>query len=109
MTRLVELADVVRSKNAKPFYLTVDLMFSDVAAYRQVVDSGVLTTALFAELYGMPETAIRVVDYPAALALKVTMERLVPGGSLTDRDVLGCQQAAPLYDVEIPDVEVELP
>ena len=40
MTTLGELADVMRSKNAGPFQITIDLMFNDAATYGRVRDSG---------------------------------------------------------------------
>ena len=40
---LSELADIVRSKNAGPFRITFDILFSDPARYRLVRDSHALT------------------------------------------------------------------
>ena len=38
MATIADLAVLVRSKNAGPFWLTIDIMFDDEAAYRRVRD-----------------------------------------------------------------------
>ncbi len=50
---LSDLAKVIRSKNAGPWELTLDIMFSTREAYEHVRDSGVLTQKLIAELYSI--------------------------------------------------------
>ena len=40
--------------------------------------------------------------YDAAFAFKATLPRLVPSGDFGDTDVYGCQQHAPLLDVDLP-------
>ena len=42
MPKLYELASMVRSKNAGPFELTVDVVFEDVETFRRVKATGVL-------------------------------------------------------------------
>ena len=64
--------------------------------------SGVITPALFARLYGVPESSVLLTEYPPAFAYKATFERRIPSGELGDTDVYGAQQHAPLLDVEIP-------
>lgn len=102
MPKLGDLAKVIRSKNAKPFYLTLDVLFDDAAKYERVASSGALTSESMGRLYQMEPSRIRVIPYPAARALKVTLERWVPAGSFYDRDLLGAQQAVLLFDVNIP-------
>ena len=99
--KLQELAKVVRSKNAGPLKLTLDLMFEDEAAYRLAVQSPALTPAAIAPLYGVDASTVVVIPYRPALAVKITMDRTVISGSPGDRDVYGAQQHAPLLDVEL--------
>jgi len=42
------------------------------------------------------------VEFDPACAIKFTFYRTSPSGSPGDGDVFGCQQYAPLMDVEIP-------
>lgn len=102
MTALVELCSLIRSKNAGPFTLTFDVMLRDDAAYRAVTESGMLTPALFGELYGADPATVRVFAHPAARAVKISMPRPVRQGSAGDADCYGGQQHALLLDLEIP-------
>ena len=66
-------------------------------------DSGALTTAAVARLFGID--AARVTDFVVfepANAIKFTIRRLTPSGSMGESDLFGAQQYAPLFDVEIP-------
>ena len=105
MSTLGELAQVLRSKNAGPFLITIDVMFESADTFRRVAASGVLTPATIAERYGLRGQDVRVVDYPAAKAIKITLPRLWGArgaGSAGDRDVYGAQQHAPLLSLTIP-------
>jgi len=101
MSKLVELAKVLRSKNAGPLYLTLDIMFDEKEAYQRVTKSGKLSKKLIAKLYRVDEESISIIDYPAASSIKITIPRRVVSGDIGDRDVYGAQQHAPLLDVEI--------
>ncbi len=101
MPKLIDLAKVLRSKNAGPLYVTFDLMFDKKEPYERVVKSGVINSKLIVKLFKADEKYIEIVDYPAALSIKITIPRKVVGGDLGDRDVYGAQQYAPLLDLEI--------
>jgi hypothetical protein len=101
--RLYDLAKVLRSKNAGPFELTLDIMFDDEEKYRIVKRSGVINRDLVCRLYGIqPEDVYHVVFFDAALAIKITIRRQTESGAIGDTDVYGAQQHAPLIDVVIP-------
>lgn len=100
--RLYEAARLVRSKNAGPFMLTIDVMFDDETLYRRVRDSGVLTPRSIAAVYGIDEAEVQAFDYEPALALKFSLPRPQPSGSRGDGDVYGGQFHSPLVDLEIP-------
>lgn len=102
MTRLADLADVVRSKNAGIHYVTVDVLFHSPETYEAVKETGVLSRELVADRYGLAPSAVRFFTYDAGLAFKATLPRDHPAGSLADRDLYGAQQHVPLLDVEIP-------
>jgi hypothetical protein len=105
MATLGELADVMRSKNAGPFQVTIDLMFNDVATYRRVRDSRVVEPAVIAPLYGVAEELVRIVPFDRVRAIKITLPRRSGAhgsGSAFDRDVYGAQQHGPLVDLAIP-------
>lgn len=99
--KLRDAARVVRSKNAGPLKLTIDLMFPDRATYERAVRSPSLMPIELAKLYGHPAKSIRVLSYPAAFAVKIVLDRKIIAGSPGDTDVYGAQQHAPLLEVEI--------
>ena len=102
MALIKDLAKVCKSKNAGPFELTIDVVFDSAETFRRVKATGVLGRALFARLYDVPEDHVLFTPYDAALAFKATFPRLVPAGDFGDTDVYGCQQHAPLLDVDLP-------
>ncbi len=99
--KLVDAVRVIRSKNAGPLTLTIDLLFDDPAHYEQALAAASLTPAEIAQRYGVPVNAVHVTPYPAALAVKIVLDRKIVAGSPGDRDVYGAQQHGPLLEVEI--------
>jgi hypothetical protein len=102
MPRIRDIAKVCKSKNAGPFQLTIDVVFETRATYDAVAATGVLTPKLIADLYDVAEEDVLFTPYPAGLAFKATIPRHTPAGDLGDTDVYGCQQHAPMLDVDIP-------
>ena len=101
--RLYDLAKVLRSKNAGPFELTLDVMFDDDDSYQRVKDSGVIDRELICRLYRIPpEDVHHIVFFDAARAVKITIKRPIDSGGIGDSDIYGAQQHAPLIDVMIP-------
>ncbi len=99
--KLVDAVRVIRSKNAGPLTLTIDLLFDDPAHYEQALAAASLTPAEIAQCYGVSVNAVHITPYPAALAVKIVLDRKIVAGSPGDRDVYGAQQHGPLLEVEI--------
>ena len=99
--KLADIAALIRSKNAGPFTLTFDIMFSDQASYDRVKNSGALTQASFAKLYGCPEEKVLFFECDNALAFKFSIPRPLTQGEPGDGDMHGGQQFVPLMNVEI--------
>lgn len=51
--KLKDIAKVIRSKNAGPFYITLDVIFSGVNTYQKVKAAGALNAELIASLYNV--------------------------------------------------------
>lgn len=105
MTKLWQLASLIRSKNAGPFELTFDVMFKDNASYQKVRDAGLINAEWFARTYQLQPDRVVIINYDAADAIKITIPRPAISGDVDDTDVLGGQQYGPLVDLEIPDVD----
>ena len=103
MTRLYELARMLRSKNSGPFLITLDLFFDDLATYRRVVESGVLCEATLNSCYQLAAgQLLGIYFFESALGIKITYRRPVSSGTCGDRDVYGAQQHAPLMNLLSP-------
>jgi len=102
MTKLAELARLIRSKNAGPFELTFDIMFDEEERYRRVRDSGALTREAVAARYNLPPEKVKFFFVDNARAIKASIPRPVAQGDPLDSDGHGGQQYAPLMDIDIP-------
>jgi hypothetical protein len=91
----------IRSKNAGPFTVTFDLFFKDRETFLDVVGQKALTTEVVGALYGLEPEQVRIFEFEPALAIKVSVPRLVPGGSPGDSDVAGGQQFVPLLAIRL--------
>ncbi|WP_432816652.1 DUF4387 domain-containing protein [Sulfitobacter sp. JB4-11] len=96
---LGDLAKVVRSKNAGPTMLTIDVIFGDEAAF--VRGHAALTPDAIAMRYGRPADDFDVIAVPAARAVKIVFARAITAGGPGDRDGFGAQQHAPMLGLEV--------
>jgi hypothetical protein len=99
--KLIDLARVVRSKNAGPTVLSFDLLFASAADYRRALESPALGAVSLARLYAVEPQHVRVHPYPPAHAIKIAIDRAVVAGTPGDRDVYGAQQHGPLLELEL--------
>jgi hypothetical protein len=101
--KLVELATTIRGKNAGVDHITFDIICRDRRNFERMRDSGALTPASIAQLYGIDQNRVTsFVVFESAQAIKFTICRKVPSGSMGETDMFGSQQYAPLFDIEIP-------
>src|ERR1700723_1924467 len=102
MTRLCDVATLIRSKNAGPFELTVDVLFPDLVTLRRVVASDVLNRERVADIYHLDPAIVRTYIYEPGLAIKISFPRPIPSGAPSEFDLTGGQQYAPLVDLALP-------
>ena len=75
-TALSELASIIRSKNAGPYRVTLDILFTDPDLYRRVRDSGSVTKDTVAAAYGIDVAEVAsLFNVDMANAIKVTLRR----------------------------------
>lgn len=102
MATLASLASQIRSKNAGPLQLTIDIFFDDEKNYERVRDSGLFDAATVAQRYRIPEdNVLGIYTLDHIQAIKVSLKRPTPSGNLNDTDIYGAQQHGPLVDLEI--------
>ena len=87
---LVELASVIRSKNAGPLCVTIDLFFRDASAYARASHSKALQAPSIACLYGLQASQIRRMNclkfWPSSFPCRVLCVLAIPAtGMYTGR------------------------
>lgn len=88
----------VRSKNAGPFWVTIDIFCDKPEVFTRLRDG--LATASVAKLYHVPEQLLKRFDIEDLRVIKFSLPRPVVQGSANDRDMHGAQYAALLEEYE---------
>lgn len=102
-TPLRDIAKVVRSKNAGPFEITLDIIFKNREDYEAVKQSGVITRELVSSLYNVPTQAIITFGFfDLVNAVKITLPRPRPQGGVGETDMHAAQQHVPLQEIRVP-------
>lgn len=102
MTTLGGLAKYIRSKNAGPFWMTLDVFFETEEDFYTVADRNIITPELISGLFGTPPEQVRIFLCVNVNTIKISIPRPVTQGSLADKDIHAGQQYVLLSDVKIP-------
>lgn len=102
--KMRELTPVIRSKNAGPYWFTVDIIFDSLAIYNAVKESNVINKEVIAKIYNNRDLddVSDIIYFDAGRAIKFNIRRPHSSGSPYDTDVLGMQQHAPILDLDVP-------
>jgi hypothetical protein len=104
MARLRDVCRYVRSKNAGPFWITLDLFFDGEISYARFRDAPALASEAVARLYGVDPAQVRRYPVDSLQVLKISYPRPSPQGGAGERDMHGGQQYVRLLDVELESV-----
>ena len=99
MAELGSLVSKVRSKNAGPFWLTVDVFCDDAATFARVCEG--LKDAEVARLFGVEQQLLKRFDIPSLNVVKFSVPRPVVQGTRADRDMHGAGWACLLEEMQI--------
>ena len=101
MTKLIDIASVIRSKNSGPYELTLDILFNEYEDYEHVKQGGFINEDLICKLYNVTsDKIVGIISFDPAKAIKATIKRPLCSGDLGETDVYGAQQHAPLLNLE---------
>ncbi|MBA4010664.1 MAG: DUF4387 domain-containing protein [Phenylobacterium sp.] len=101
MARVKDVCRHVRSKNAGPFWVTIDFFFDGPESFARYADSPVLGPELFARLFGADPALVKRFAAPSLNVVKVSYPRAAPQGGMVERDMHAGQQYVRLLDVEL--------
>jgi hypothetical protein len=101
MPKLHEVCRKVRSKNAGPFWITMDFTFRDRESFDRHADAKAFHPATVGERLDVDAGMVKVFRLPDLLVVKVSFPRRQPQGGRVERDMHGGQQYVRLLDLEM--------
>ena len=99
MDELRTVARRIRSKNAGPFWITVDVFCDSPDVFARVVAA--LPSERVADHLQLNPAHLKRFEMPTLNVLKLSFPRAHPQGSLRDRDMHGAQVALLLETLEV--------
>jgi hypothetical protein len=107
MPKIKEICRHVRTKNAGPFWVTVDFFFRDADAYHKYVGSEDLGPDLFARMFGADPEKIKRIPVESLNMVKISYVRPKPQAWFGERDMHSGQLFARLLEVGIRESTAE--
>ena len=101
MRKIKDVCRHVRSKNAGPFWVTVDFFFDGEESFKRYRDTGAFGPELFAQLFGTDAELVKRVPVDRLCMIKISYPRPHPQGWMRERDMHAGQQFSRLLEVEI--------
>jgi hypothetical protein len=99
MPEIGTVALKVRSKNAGPFWVTIDIFCGSEEAFRRI--SGGLTTERIADLFRAEVEVVKRFDMPELQVVKFSLPRPAIQGTVADRDMHGAAWGPLVAELEI--------
>ncbi|MEP2978466.1 MAG: DUF4387 family protein [Lentilitoribacter sp.] len=99
MARLRDKAEKVRSKNAGPFWLTIDIFCGEKTVFQDVCEK--LPNIEIANVLDVDETELKRFEISSLNVVKISLPRPQIQGSIRDRDMHGASWAAIIGEMEI--------
>ena len=99
MAELRTLVQKVRSKNAGPFWLTIDIFCGDADTYTDICKR--LNSKAVADLFDINSQTLKRFDIADLHVIKFSLPRPATQGSIQDRDMHGASWAALLGDLDV--------
>ena len=98
MAALSKVAKALRSKNAGPFWVTIDVFLPSDEVFERV--SASLSTEQVANVLHLGAEQVKRYDLPEIAVIKFSFPRHVVQGHRLDRDMHGAQYALLLCDLQ---------
>ena len=101
MPKLRAVCRHVRSKNAGPFWITVDLFFNDEASFRSHAGADAINARAVGELFHVDPAMVKRFVVPELNIVKLSFPRASPQGGKLERDMHGGQQYVRMLDLDV--------
>ncbi len=99
MAELRTLVSKVRSKNAGPFWLTIDIFCGSAEAYARITRD--LSTQQVAAVFGADSQTLKRFEMPDLNVVKISLPRPTVQGAVDDRDMHGASWAALVGEIDL--------
>ncbi len=99
MAQLGSRVKKIRSKNAGPFCITIDLFCINQTNYQWLLET--LTPEIIANLFQVSENQLEIFKIPSLHTLKISFPRHHIQGSRLDSDIHGAQFAEILNELNV--------
>ena len=99
--KLRDVCRYVRSKNAGPFWVTVDLFFDSSGSYAEYHDDPAISAATIAAIYGVDAAHVKRFEVKSLNMVKISYPRATPQGGVHERDMHSGQQFVPLLELQL--------
>ena len=99
MAELGSLVAKVRSKNAGPFWLTIDIFCGSEAAFSELASR--LATDRIAQVFGTDAEHVSRYDIPSINVVKFSLPRPSTQGAVHDRDMHGASWAVLVSEIDL--------
>jgi hypothetical protein len=101
MAKIKDVAKYVKSKNAGPFWTTLEIYCENHEDYQAISSSKQLTKETVARLYDTEAEAVKMFYLENLNVIKISYPRKKPQGHKYERDMHSGQQYVLIADVEI--------
>lgn len=101
MATVGDIAYYVRSKNAGPFWVTIDIFCDSDEDFQRFAESSLLTREAVAGAYHVDARDVKVFFLPLLKAMKISYPRLCPQGGRDERDMHSGQQYIQIMDLPV--------
>jgi hypothetical protein len=101
MAKVRDVCRHVRSKNAGPFWVTIDLFFDGPETFQRYSQCSALGPKIFESLYGADPAHVKRFPVESLNMVKISYPRVTPQGGIVERDMHCGQQFVRLLDVEL--------
>ena len=99
--KLKDVCRCVRSKNAGPYWVTVDLFFVGAETYAQYHDDPAISAPTIAAIYGVDAAHVKRFEVKSLNMVKISYPRATPQGGVHERDMHSGQQFVPLLELQL--------
>ncbi|WP_446655456.1 DUF4387 domain-containing protein [Blastomonas sp.] len=101
MAKVRDVCRHLRSKQAGPFWVTVDIFFSSPENFARYHDSLAFSPDAFGVLFGTDPAMVKRVPVENLSMVKISYPRATPQGGKVERDMHSGQQYVRLLDIEL--------